>query len=411
MRYTGLLLFIFLSTSCYAQETTDTLDLSEVVSNMFGKKGAEKKSSSGFALLPGIGYNPTFGLMLGVTITSGKYLGNPTTTQLSTATLTTYVTTNGILNFQFRHNVFTKNNTWNLQGNAQITKMVLIDYGLGPATGKQGKEGMSINQYTLENTDDSYPIKFNYIKLFEKAYKKVSKTIMVGAGIAIDHHFDINDQKLNLDSGKLTPHYAYSIENGFDPVQYWTNGLLLNIQYNTREHPNRSFGGTYVDLALRVNPTFLGSSKNSTQIMTEFRKYISLSKKNPETVLAFWHLGTFNLGGLVPYLDMPGTGTDMYNRSGRAYTIGRFRGPSYFYLESEYRFPITRNKFLSGVAFINMQSMTDAKDKALFSGWEPGAGGGLRILFNRSTRTNICIDYAVGLYGAKGLFFGLNEVF
>ena len=156
---------------------------------------------------------------------------------------------------------------------------------------------------------------------------------------------------------------------------------------------------------------FLGSTKNSTQVITEFRKYISLSKKSPEHVLAFWHLGTFNLGGVVPYLDMPGTGTDMYNRSGRAYTIARFRGPSYFYLESEYRLPITRNKFLSGVAFLNMQSMTDSKDKALFSGWEPGAGGGLRILFNRSTRTNICIDYGVGLYGARGLFFGLNEVF
>jgi hypothetical protein len=411
MRYLVMLMVILICTGSQAQETTDTLDLSEVVRNMFGKKGREGKSNSGFALLPGIGYNPTFGLMLGVTITSGKYLGDPKTTRLSTATLTTYVTTNGILNLQFRHNAFTKNDTWNLQGNAQITRMVLIDYGLGPATGKMGKEGMSISQYTLENTDDSYPIKFNYIRFFEKAYKKVSNTIMVGAGVSMDYHFDIDDQNLNLDSGKLTPHYTYNVENGFNPANYWTNGFLLNIQYNTKEHPNRSYGGTYADFALRVNPTFLGSTKNSTQILTEFRKYISLSKSKPERVLAFWHLGTFNLGGVLPYLDLPGTGTDMYNRSGRAYTIARFRGPSYFYLESEYRFPITRNKFLSGVAFLNMQSMSDGKDKALFSGWEPGAGGGIRILFNRSTRTNICIDYAVGLYGAKGLFFGLNEVF
>jgi hypothetical protein len=145
--------------------------------------------------------------------------------------------------------------------------------------------------------------------------------------------------------------------------------------------------------------------------MTEFRKYISLSPRNPEHVIAFWHLGTYNLGGVLPYLDLPGTGTDMYNRSGRAYTIGRFRGPSYFYLESEYRFPITANKFLSGVVFANMQSIADAENKNLFNGWNPGAGMGLRILFNRSTRTNICIDYAFGVSGANGLFFGLNEVF
>src|SRR5678816_542653 len=134
MRYLVMLMLILICTGSQAQETTDTLDLSEVVRNMFGKKGGEGKSNSGFALLPGIGYNPTFGLMLGVTITSGKYLGDPKTTRLSTATLTTYVTTNGILNLQFRHNAFTKNDTWNLQGNAQITRMVLIDYGLGPAT-------------------------------------------------------------------------------------------------------------------------------------------------------------------------------------------------------------------------------------------------------------------------------------
>jgi hypothetical protein len=289
--------------------------------------------------------------------------------------------------------------------------MVLIDYGLGPASGSQGREAFSVNQYATENSNTAYPVKFNYIKLFEKAYKKVTDAIMVGAGVGIDYHFQIKDQLLNLDSGKLTPHYVYSTENGFNPKHYWTNGFLVNIQYNTREHPNRSYGGLYADLAIRTNPRFLGSTRGSTQLMTEFRKYISLSKKNPEHVLAFWHLGTYNLAGKVPYFDLPGTGTDMYNRSGRGYTIGRFRGPSYFYLESEYRFPITRNEFISGVAFANLQSMSDGKGKGLFNGWEPGGGAGLRILFNRATRTNICIDYAMGMYGARGLFFGLNEVF
>jgi hypothetical protein len=101
----------------------------------------------------------------------------------------------------------------------------------------------------------------------------------------------------------------------------------------------------------------------------------------------------------------------MFNRSGRAYTIGRFRGPSFFYLESEYRFPITDNKFLSGVVFTNIQTVSDGLNRNLFGAYEPGAGAGLRVLFNKKTRTNLCIDYAVGKYGAKGLFFGLNEVF
>lgn len=410
MRIALCLWILCMGVHVHAQQKTDTLDLNEAIKQMMGSKDPEKQGSA-VAILPAIGYNPTFGLMLGATLTGGKTLGNPATTRLSTGTFTGFFTTKGIINLQLRHNVFTENNTWNFQGNGQITKMVLLDYGLGTYAGEGFREGMSINQYTLDNNDAVYPIEFNYIRLFEKVYKKISKTVMVGAGVAIDHHFSISDTELQVDSGKLTPHYNYSVANGFNPKKYWTNGFMLNIQYNTREHPNRPYGGLYADIAFRINPRFLGSTRSSSQLMTEFRKYISLSSRNPEHVISFWHLGTYSLGGVLPYLDLPGTGTDMYNRSGRAYTIGRFRGPSYFYLESEYRFPITANKFLSGVVFANMQSIADAENKELFKGWNPGAGMGLRILFNRSTRTNICIDYAFGTYGAKGLFFGLNEVF
>jgi hypothetical protein len=67
----------------------------------------------------------------------------------------------------------------------------------------------------------------------------------------------------------------------------------------------------------------------------------------------------------LPYINLPGTGLDQYNRGGRAYTFGRFKGPSFVYLESEYRFPITRNKLFSGVAFVNMQSTSDSKNYGL----------------------------------------------
>ncbi len=411
MRFLALFVLMICFTHVQGQQRTDTTDINEVIKNLFGKNKTSDKPASGISILPAIGYNPSFGLMLGGTVAGGSYLGDPATTQMSIGTMTAFFTTKGIINLQLRHNVFTKNNEFNFQGNAQITKMVVLDYGLGPATGKMGKDGLSVNQYTLDNPGDVYPIKFSQVRLFEKAYKKISDNIMVGAGVGVDFHFNIRDQKLNLDSQQYTPHYIYSQENGINPKHYWTNGFLLNIQYNTKEHPNRAYGGMYADIAIRINPKFLGSTMNSTLLLTEFRKYFSLSKKNPEHVLAFWHLGTYRLAGVVPYLDLPNTGSDTYNRSGRGYTIGRFRGISYFDLESEYRFPITRNKFLSGVVFMNMQTMSDGKGKPLFGYWEPGGGAGIRIFFNRLTRTNICIDYAFGKYGANGLFFGLNEVF
>ena len=186
---------------------------------------------------------------------------------------------------------------------------------------------------------------------------------------------------------------------------------MLSLQYNTREHPIRSYGGIYADLNLRFNQTWLGSTKNAIQVFYDFRKYYSLSKKNPEHVLAFWHWASYQLDGLVPYLELPATGYDTYNRSGRAYTIGRFKGPNFAYFESEYRFPITPNKFISGVIFVNTETASDDHGKKIFQYWETAIGGGLRILMQKQSRSTLCIDYAKGKYGSGGFFFGLNEAF
>ena len=155
----------------------------------------------------------------------------------------------------------------------------------------------------------------------------------------------------------------------------------------------------------------MGSTKNAIQLQYDFRKYWSLSKRHPEHVLAIWHWASYKLDGSLPYLELPSTGSDTYARSGRAYTIGRFKGPAYAYFESEYRFPILRNKLVSGVCFLNMQSASDGISRKVFSAWEPGGGAGLRILFQKESRSTLCIDFAKGSYGSSGIFFGLNEVF
>jgi hypothetical protein len=389
----------------------DTTDVNLIVSRILKSKPKEDSKKSGLALLPAIGYNPSMGFMIGANITASMYIGDPKTTRMSTGTATAYLTSKGIINLQLRHNIFTNGDDWIFQGNFQASRMLVIDYGLGTSSSSKSDESINVDGYPIENPKEAYPIKFGLIRFNEKVYRQVNKSLFIGGGINVDFHTNINDEKLQVDSGKLTPHYNYSIEQGINPDHYFANGIMFNIQYNTKEHGNRSYGGMYADLVLRTNQKFLGSTVNALQLITEFRKYWSLSSRNPEHVIAFWHLGTFNVAGNVPYLDLPGTSSDLFNRSGRGYTIGRFRGPSYFYLESEYRFPISRNKLFSGVAFLNFQTASDGKNINLFDQLEPAAGAGLRILFNKRSRTNICIDYAFGKYGSNGLFFGLNEVF
>jgi len=308
-----------------------------------------------------------------------------------------------------RHNLLLKENKWNLQGDWQLSKFGMVDYGLGTGTSEYPSNSFGIDSYPVTNADSAFPMKYTYIRLQEKVYRSIARHWFMGGGLWFDIFSNIKDER--ADEGKITPHKTYSALKDFDAYQYAMNGLLLAVQYNSREHPIRSYGGIYADLSARLNQTWLGSTRNSFQLMFDFRKYWSLSKRNPEQVIAFWNWGVYNLGGDAPYLALPYTAGDTYNRIGRGYTLGRFKGPSYCYFETEYRFPITRNKLLGGVVFMNWQTASNGVNRQLFEYWEPGAGVGLRILFQKQTRAAMSADIARGRYGSSGIFFGLNEAF
>jgi len=401
------LLFILLTLFAKAQEvapannSTDSLsnqkDLMDVIKKLVHSKEADTtKKTSAVTILPAIGYNPSIGFLLGINFLKSFYKGNPATTNLSVAQLDGSLTTKKLVIARFRTNIFTENNKWNLQGNWQYMRNYVNDYGLGD----EAQKDPPVN----------YPIRFNYFRLTEKVYRSIGNHFYAGGGVSFDMRNDIHDE--NLDSVTITPHYRYSIDNGFDPEKYSVNGLIANIQYNTKEHPNRPHGGIYAEANIRYNTKILGSTKESGQLYTELRKYWSLSSQNPEHVLAFWYWGSYVLWGKLPYIELPGTAYDTYNRSGRGYTLGRFKGPDFVYAETEYRFPISKvSKLFSGVVFCNFQSYSDENNKGLFSRVEPAVGAGIRILFTKNSRTNICLDYARGRYGSSGFFFALNEAF
>jgi hypothetical protein len=389
-----------------AQDTTSksnlapTEDLGDFARRILHKKldSAKAAKKKKVAILPSVGYNPSLGALIGAKVSGLKQLGDSENTKLSSFGMEVLITSKGVITLQARHNIFRAANKWNIQGNWQISKYLIADYGLG--TG---------NKDYITKSDSTFPIKFNFIRLTQGAFRKIGKDLYGGLGVTFNIRTKIDDEK--LDTLHSSPHQRYSLRNGFDTTRYSSNGLVLGLEHNTRDHPLRSYSGTYAEVDFRFNPEWMGSTKQSIQFYYDFRKYIGLSKKSPEHVLAFWLTASYLLSGTVPYLELPATGADMYNRSGRAYTIGRFRGPSYAYFESEWRFPITRNKLLSGVAFFNLQTASDDLEKKIFQYWDPGGGAGLRILLQKQSRTTMCLDYARGKYGSSGLFFGLNEAF
>ena len=336
--------------SLHQTDSVKPIDVGDIWRSVFRKKeGKGKSKKTDIAILPTVSYNPSFGLLLGGSIDAGAVFGNGPETIYSTFGLSASVTTKGNVSGTVRHNIFTPGNRWNLQGNCQITTMGIVDYGIGTGQGGGGfqRKGIALNALPTKNSDSSFPIRYKQLRLFDKIYRQAGRYLFVGGGLSFDMFWNILDEKHG--EGFSTPHSRYSDRNGFDTMKYSANGFLLAFQYNSREHPGRSYGGFYADVNILFNKTWLGSSRNSTLLMYDLRKYFSLSKRNPENVIAFWHWASYKLGGSIPYLEMPGTAHDTYGRSGRGYTFGRFKGPSFAYFETEWRFPITRNKFISGV--------------------------------------------------------------
>ena len=411
-----LLITVCLFSKLHAQSVTDSsqnevqpTDLTDVIKHLFNKTVDTLKTKKSIAILPAIGYNPSMGFFIGAKASAGIQKGDPANTSLSIIGLEAVYSSKGIVTLQARHNIFTTHNKWNLQGHWQLSKYGMIDYGLGTGNRNFKGAGFIINDFSIKNGDSSFPIKYNYVRFTEKIYRKIGPHLYAGGGLSFEIFAKIEDQKVT--NTFATPHFRYSARHGFNPKKYAANGFILNLQYNTREHPIRSYGGIYADLSFRFNRELIGSSTNAAQLQYDFRKYWSLSKRNPEHVLALWHWASYKLAGAIPYQALPFTGSDTYNRSGRGYTVGRFKGPNYACFETEYRFPITRNKLISGVCFFSMQTASDDRDKQVFEAWDPGGGAGLRILFQKDSRTAICIDFGKGRYGSSGLFFGLNEIF
>ena len=422
-----LLAMVVQSYVLIAQEKQKTFQQDDIFS-VFIKKEKRKISDSlnalpvvlykpYLAVTPFIGYNPAYGMLVGIATSIGMFLGSPVNTTISSACVGLNLTTKSQIIITARTNVVTRESRFILRGDWRYLIFSQPTYGLGTGIKMHTNRGIIFDDggETASFPPEAQPLNYNYIRLYETFFFKITKKVYFGIGYCLDDYTKIVDHNLNLDTNSqtITSHYKYSTGHGFNPEKYTMSGLSLELLLDSRDNSIRPVKGFLANIGFRPNLAFLGSTKSSWMLNTEFRTYVGVSKRRPEHLIGFWYLGQFTQKGKVPYLGLPAITWDMYNRAGRGYVQGSIRGVNFLYGEMEYRFPISRyTGILGGVLFVNVTTASsDDNTRKLFQYFDPATGAGLRIMFNRKTRSNLCIDAGFGADGTIGVFFNLNEAF
>jgi hypothetical protein len=320
--------------------------------------------------------------------TANVYLGPQSTTFLSTANFAPYFNFNRRFGLPLRSSIWLKDNAWNIQGDIRFLVYPQYTWGLG----------------TSHTNDEKEWVNYKYIRFYQAALKRISTHMYAGLGYDLDYHFNIgSDTGVNL---QAFTGYPYGLSGNS-----LSSGFTLNFLYDTRNRNTYPFPGTFLNIVYRMNPGFLGNVQYWHSIFVDIRKYMQLNppaKPNQQNILAFWSFLWWNSNTGAPYLDLPSTGWDEYNRSARGFDQNRYRGNCLYYFETEYRRDITKNGLLGMVVFSNINTVSGSG--TMFRSWHPAAGLGLRIKYSKASNSNFAVDYAFSK-GYQTILFNFSETF
>jgi hypothetical protein len=370
-------------------DTAYEKDIFDAISSIFTKTIPQKTvdsitSKPVLSILPAIGY--TLQTSLAATVSGNIAFRTGPKARISTITINPAYTQKKQVIIPLQSNIWTKDDKYTFIGDLRFYKYPQSSFGLG-----------SKSDIANEN-----PLVYSFVRVNETVLRNVDGDFFVGLGYIFDDRWDMSEKgQLN---GQISDYERYG------PVtRAISTGLTFNTLFDSRDNSINPSKGFYSSVTYRDNFRFLGSTAPWRSLIIDMRKYYRFPASS-DNILAFWSYDWLVLNGRPAYLDLPATGNDLNFTTGRGYIQGRFRGAQMIYLESEYRFKITRNGLLGGVVFVNGQSFSAAPGTGL-QAVQPGYGPGLRIKLNKVSKTNIAIDYGFGKQGSKGLFINVGEVF
>ncbi len=378
-------------------DPTRTLDLGDVL-HILRHRDAEPATPNAtkrfLVVAPSIGSKPTTGFSAGFSGSMAFYSGEPQETHISSASGGLKISQLGQTTSGVRFNIFTPDDRWVIQSDNRLQWTSANTYDLGADA----------------STADAVNLKYDYFRLNEGAYRRVSPGLFVGGGINISTHSNVRPGGNATAIPDLAAYQTYSAAHGFALSGQTSAGTSVGVLYDTRDNSINADHGVLANAIYRTYfHGFLGGDSTWQSLNIDVRTYRSIAH-DPRHKLAFWFLGNLVTGGTAPFLDLPETSFD--GRSARGYGEGRYRGEHLLYGEVEYRGALTSNGLLGIVAFLNTTAVDNtATGQKLFDSVAPGAGFGFRVLLNKRSRTNLCTDWGWGKDGSHGFYLAIQEAF
>ena len=382
-----------------AAPDTETMDVVDLLHKLRHKEGEAQpwdyhKPMMAFA--PVIGAKPSSGVSLGAAGNVAFYRGDPSMTHISSLVTSATFSTKKQISLTNRFTMFSRENRWRHEGDYRLQWTSLDTYGLG----------------TSADTSVGIVADFDFFRLHHTAYYGLRPELYVGAGLYFDNHTGVGPNKGEEPEWTESPYVAYSQAHGLPLDSQIAAGTSIDLLWDNRDSFINADHGWLAKASYRTSfDGFLGGDSSWQKLTLDVRTYVNVSRDQRHRV-AIWGFADLIVGGVAPFFDLPSTGGDAYGRSARGYAEGQFRGERLAYGEIEYRGTLMRNGLVGMVAFLNTTTVTNlANDERLFDSYATAGGAGLRLLINKRSKTNLCLDFGFGKQGSRGVYLAVQEVF
>ena len=192
-------------------------------------------------------------------------------------------------------------------------------------------------------------------------------------------------------------------ENGI--TDNFISSLGLNLSFDNRDYVYYPTKGLSFSIRPKFFRSWLGSDNDYVDTDYNFKYFMNWTHKN---VLGFSLAGGFATG------DVPFDGYQTYGSRNnlRGYPGGKYRGKNMVALQAEYRKIFYKRWGAVGFAGTGSVWGNEENGEEVFERqWLPSIGAGLRYMVSLEKRINLRLDYAFGVDGNQGLYFGIMEAF